>query len=46
MSARPARPKCPGHVRHWFTNYGCVGDYVEKCVRCGAPNPKVKKAKA
>lgn len=32
--------KCKGHLRHWFTKRGAVGEYLDKCVRCGAPNPR------
>ena len=31
---------CPGYGRHWFTEYGYPGSYVDHCVRCGAPNPR------
>lgn len=30
---------CGGHSRHWFTKRGFTGVRLEKCVRCGAPNP-------
>lgn len=35
-----AMNKCNGHMRHWFTVRGSVGESAPKCVRCGAPNPR------
>jgi len=32
--------KCNGHMRHWFTRRGSAGEQLDKCVRCGCPNPR------
>lgn len=32
--------KCPGHSRHWYTEYGAPTRRVPFCVRCGNPNPR------
>ena len=42
LKKKPPTPRCPGHGRHWYTNYGTVGDYQPKCVRCGFPNPRAE----
>lgn len=31
---------CPGHMRHWYTEYGSTGVRLPFCVRCGNPNPR------
>lgn len=33
------RSQCPGHHRHWFSEYGSSGWRLPACVRCHAPNP-------
>lgn len=36
--------RCPGHLRHWFAARGLPGVVLDRCLRCGVPNPKWSQA--